>query len=119
LCDAAPGLHSTKGDFMGRGAGSLGLIFLSLMPTLQKVRAWFMPLSAEQRTLGDALRELAAIGLEQSDIPFITVDLATFDGTPLGEVRLTLGIEEDLLRAYYAIERRRFPDSPESQRLLD
>ncbi len=180
-----------------------------------------MPLSAGRRTLGDALRELAVIGLKQSDIPFIvqllenpaydfpgielfhgatdlathdrlhivlgrgllpkdeafvigftmgssnrvttseerlyaffakhlypreyrftdddvqvfrdavhlgfvsdcvslsTVELAVFDATPLGEVRLALGIEEDLLRAYYAIERRRYPDSMESQRLLD
>jgi phosphoribosylformylglycinamidine synthase len=29
LCDAAPGLRSTKADFMERGAGSLGLICLS------------------------------------------------------------------------------------------
>jgi len=30
LCDSAPGLRSTKGDFMERRAGSLGLIFLSV-----------------------------------------------------------------------------------------
>ena len=180
-----------------------------------------MPISAGRRTLGEALRELSAIGLKQSDIPFIvklvenpaydlpgielfhggtdlaahdrlhiilgrgllpkdeafvigftmgstnrvttveerlytffakylfphgyrftdddvqvfrdavhlafvsdcrslsTVDLASFDASPLGEVRHALGIEEDLLRAYYAIERRRYPDSPESQRLFD
>lgn len=39
--------------------------------TPQKVRDWFMPLSAGQRLLGDALGELKAIGLKQSDIPFI------------------------------------------------
>ena len=37
----------------------------------------------------------------------------------LGHIRTELGIEEDLLRAYYAIEKRRYPHSPESQRLLD
>lgn len=37
---------------------------------------------------------------------------------PLGKVRAELGIEEDLLRAYYAIEKHRYPHSPESQRLL-
>ena len=186
-----------------------------------KVQDWFIPLSAGKKTLGDALRELSAIGLKQSDIPFIvklvenpaydvpgiemfhgatdlaahdrlhiilgrgllpkdeafvigftmgssnristteerlyaffakhlyprayrfndadvqvfrdavhmgfvsdcvslsTADLASFDAAPLGEARLALGIEEDLLRAYYAIERRRYPDSPESRRLLD
>ena len=36
----------------------------------------------------------------------------------LGRIRAELGIEEDLLRAYYAIEKRRYPNSPESQRLL-
>jgi len=39
--------------------------------------------------------------------------------SPVGKVREDLRIEEDLLRAYYAIEKRRFPQSPESQRLLD
>jgi hypothetical protein len=37
----------------------------------------------------------------------------------LAHIRAELGIEEDLLRAYYAIEKRRYPNSPESQRLLD
>ena len=37
----------------------------------------------------------------------------------LGRIRTEIGIEEDLLRAYYAIEKRRYPGSPESQRLLD
>jgi hypothetical protein len=32
--DAAPGLRSTKGDFMERGAGSLGLICLSVCKRL-------------------------------------------------------------------------------------
>ncbi len=36
----------------------------------------------------------------------------------LGEIREKLRIEEDLLRAYYGIEKRRFPDAIESQRLL-
>ena len=37
----------------------------------------------------------------------------------LARIRAELGIEEDLLLAYYAIEKRRYPNSPESQRLLD
>lgn len=36
----------------------------------------------------------------------------------IGRIRRTVGIEEDLLRAYYAIEARRYPDSVESRRLL-
>lgn len=37
---------------------------------------------------------------------------------PLGRIRREIGIEEDLLRAYYAIEQRRYPDSAASRRLL-
>lgn len=37
----------------------------------------------------------------------------------LGRIRAEIGIEEDLLRAYYALEKRRYPGSPESRRLLD
>jgi hypothetical protein len=38
---------------------------------------------------------------------------------PLEEVRAALGIESALLRAYYGIEKHRYPASFESQRLLD
>ncbi len=38
---------------------------------------------------------------------------------PLAETRAALGVDEALLRAYYAIEKRRYPGAPESQRLLD
>ena len=38
---------------------------------------------------------------------------------PLASIRTDLGIEEDVLRAFYAIEQRRYPTSPESRRLLD
>jgi hypothetical protein len=37
---------------------------------------------------------------------------------PLGRIRSEIGVEEDLLRAYYAIEARRYLKSVESQRLL-
>jgi hypothetical protein len=37
----------------------------------------------------------------------------------LDEIRRELGIEPMLLRGYYAIEKRRYPHSPESRRLLD
>ena len=37
---------------------------------------------------------------------------------PIGRIRQAIGLEEDLLRAYYAIEARRYPASIESQRLL-
>src|SRR5688572_943952 len=47
------------------------------------------------------------------------VKLDTMLDRPLGRIRASVGLEEDLLRAYYAIEARRYPASAESQRLLD
>ena len=38
---------------------------------------------------------------------------------PLREIRRELGLETDLLAAYYRIERERYPDSAASRRLLD
>lgn len=47
------------------------------------------------------------------------VDYAALMDLTLDEGRAALGIEASLLRAYYEIEKRRYPGSPESQRLLD
>jgi hypothetical protein len=46
-------------------------------------------------------------------------DFARYLDLPLAEVRGVLGIESNLLRAYYAIEKRRYPAAYECQRLLD
>lgn len=46
------------------------------------------------------------------------VDYHALQDLPLSEARRAIGLEENLLRAYYAIEQRRYPDSFESQRLL-
>jgi hypothetical protein len=48
-----------------------------------------------------------------------TTDFERYLDTPVRKIREALGIETDLLRAYYAIEKRRYPQSHESQRLLD
>ncbi|WP_142849834.1 hypothetical protein [Telmatospirillum sp. J64-1] len=45
------------------------------------------------------------------------VDFRPYMNRSLAEARAALGIEADLLRAYYAIEGRRYPSSPESVRL--
>ncbi len=47
------------------------------------------------------------------------VDFEDFFDLPLRAVREKLGLEVNLLRAYYEIEKRRYPDSPASRRLLD
>lgn len=51
--------------------------------------------------------------------PLNRIDYAPLMERRLADIRHGLRIDEDLLRAYYAIERRRFPDAPESRRLLD
>lgn len=186
-----------------------------------QINRWFIPLSCQESTLGEAYRQLQSFGMKQDDVPYIiqmvenpkfdlpgfdvfhgATDLETHDyihillgrgvrpkdeafvigftmgstdwvstteerlfsfftkylypkgyrfndddlrvfrdGTKLGyvsdcealhkvdyrpyldwklkDIRAELRIEEDLLRAYYAIEKRRFPESLESQRLLD
>jgi hypothetical protein len=47
------------------------------------------------------------------------IDYADYLDLPLGEIRRALGIETSLLRAYYAIEQRRYAGAIESRRLLD
>ncbi|MCS5609693.1 MAG: hypothetical protein NZ961_04730 [Candidatus Poribacteria bacterium] len=46
------------------------------------------------------------------------VDYSRYLQHPLEEIREDLGIETNLLQAYYSIEKRRHPESIESQRLL-
>lgn len=45
------------------------------------------------------------------------VDCATMLDWPISRIREAIGLEADLLRAYYAIEARRYPTSVASQRL--
>ena len=47
------------------------------------------------------------------------VDYSRFAGMTLDQTRAELGVERDLLEAYFRIERRRYPSAAESQRLLD
>lgn len=73
-------------------------------------------LTAEDlRVFRDAVR----LGFVSDCVPLHAVCYDDYADLPLSEVRRALGIEEDLLRAYYAIEQRRYPDSFESQRLFD
>lgn len=46
------------------------------------------------------------------------VNFSDFDHATIGGMRTALGVEEDLLGAYYRIEQQRYPSSPESQRLM-
>jgi hypothetical protein len=72
--------------------------------------------SAEDiRVFRDAVR----LGFVSDCVSLAQADFRAVQDLPLREARRRLGIEEDLLRAYYAIEKRRYPHAPESQRLLD
>jgi hypothetical protein len=51
--------------------------------------------------------------------PLNEVDYQPYLDHSLDDIRRELGIEPMLLRGYYAIEKRRYPHSPESRRLLD
>jgi hypothetical protein len=69
---------------------------------------------ADVQVYGDAVR----LGYVSDCRSLAEVDFEPLLERPLGAIRRELGIEEDLLRAYYAIERRRYPQAAESQRLL-
>jgi hypothetical protein len=69
----------------------------------------------DMRVFKDAVR----LGFVSDCESLAEVDFARHLDRPLGEVRAALGIETPLLAAYYAIEKRRYPGSFESQRLLD
>ena len=52
-------------------------------------------------------------------VPLHTVDYKSLSDLTLQQAREKLGIERDLLAAYYKIEKKRYSDSVESQRLLN
>ena len=68
----------------------------------------------DYRVFQDAVR----LGFVSDCQPLDKVDMETLLDLPLGEARRRIGLEVDLLRAYYAIEKARYPHSFESQRLL-
>lgn len=67
------------------------------------------------RVFKDAVR----LGFISGCFSLCEADYSRYLDLPLGKIRRALGIETRLLRAYYAIEKRRYPDAPECQRLLD
>lgn len=63
-------------------------------------------------------RDAVRLGYVSDCRSLAEVDFGPLLDLPLQRVRRELGVEEDLLRAYYAIEQRRYPRSVESARLL-
>ncbi len=68
----------------------------------------------EERIYKDAVH----LGYVSRCKPLSKVDYREHMDNTLSQIRAALGIEEDLLLAYYAIEKRSFPNSPECVRLV-
>jgi len=63
-------------------------------------------------------KDAAHLGYVSDCTPLSRIRYTDYLDKPVGEIRQQLGIEVDLLEAYYRIEQKRYPDSIESQRLL-
>lgn len=63
-------------------------------------------------------KDAVRLGYVSDCRPLAEVNLEAMFDWPLGRIRAAIGLELDLLRAYYAIEGRRYPACAESQRLL-
>lgn len=64
-------------------------------------------------------RDAVKLGFISACQPLDRVDFTPYLDLPLAEARQRIGLEADLLLAYYRIEQRRFPHNIASQRLLD
>jgi hypothetical protein len=64
-------------------------------------------------------RDAVRLAFVSETPPLNRIDYPRYFDRTLGDLRRELKIELPLLRAYYAIEKRRYPLSPESRRLLD
>jgi len=64
-------------------------------------------------------RDAVRLGFVSDCLSLASIDYRPFRTKPIGQVRDELGIETPLLRAYFEIERRRYPASAASARLLD
>ena len=64
-------------------------------------------------------RDATKLGYISDCTPLDQVDFEPLMDCTLDEARHAIGVEPDLLRAYYGIEKRRCPDDPASQRLLN
>ncbi len=62
-------------------------------------------------------RDAVHLGYVSACEPIETIDFTPLLDLPLAETRRRIGLEPDLLQAYYELEARRFPRSSASQRL--
>lgn len=64
-------------------------------------------------------RDAVRLAFVSDTPPLNQIDYKRYFDHSIGEIRRELKIEVPLLRAYYAIEKQRYPHSPECRRLLD
>ncbi|MCG8668859.1 MAG: hypothetical protein MI867_05555 [Pseudomonadales bacterium] len=64
-------------------------------------------------------KDAVRLGYVSDCQPLDGVDYESLASLTLKQARERIGIETDLIRAYFGIEKKRHPDSFESQRLLD
>ena len=67
----------------------------------------------------EVFKNAVRLGYISSCVPLDEYDFQPYLDLPVREVRKLIGLEEQLLLAYYQIEKSRYPDSRDSQRLLD
>jgi len=67
----------------------------------------------------EIFRDAVHLGYISGCEPLDEFDFSPYLDVPLRDLRATLGLESELILAYYGIEKTRYPDSVESQRLLE
>ncbi len=83
------------------------------------ISRFFYPKVYRFKTQAQAIfRDATKLGYISDSLALDEVDFDALLDLPLHEVRKRLRLEADLLRAYYAIERRRYPKAKSSARLL-
>ncbi len=63
-------------------------------------------------------KDAVRLGFVSDCTPLSGVEYAPYMDMPLGKIRTQLGVESDLLEAYYRIEQRRYPDDKASARVI-
>ena len=66
----------------------------------------------------EVFKDAVRLGYISDCTPLDRIDFKPHLDLPLREIRERVGLEVDLLRAYYEIEAKRYPDSEASRRLL-
>lgn len=66
----------------------------------------------------EVYKDAVRLGYISDCTPLNSIDYPSLGHLTLAEAREKIGIEPDLIKAYYAIEKKRYPDSFESQRLV-